>query len=88
MSVNIDLSRQVIGKINLMGHWQHIEYEGLHLICAKCGHYGHTKLTCSLDQSISYPAPPASSSETGKEHIHKEDYSSNIAVHGDWMIVQ
>lgn len=39
--VEIDLTQPVVGKVWLNGHWYKVEYEGLHLICASCGCYGH-----------------------------------------------
>lgn len=39
--VEIDLTQLVVGKVWLNGHWYKVEYEGLHLICASCGCYGH-----------------------------------------------
>lgn len=50
--VKIDLSKPVVGKIWLRDHWYRVEYEGLHLICAKCGCYGHLARDCSS------PIPP------------------------------
>lgn len=35
--VEIDLSLSVVRKIWLKDHWYQVEYEGLHLICTKCG---------------------------------------------------
>lgn len=39
--IEIDLSQLVVGKIWLQDHWYRVEYEGLHLICAKYRCYGH-----------------------------------------------
>lgn len=38
--VEVDLNKPVVGRVLLQGHWYHIEYEGLHRICATCGCYG------------------------------------------------
>lgn len=47
MCVEINLSKPVVGKIWMRDHWYRVEYEGLHLICAKCGCYGHMTRDCS-----------------------------------------
>lgn len=44
--VEIDLSLPVVGKFWLRDHWYRVEYEGLHLICAKCGCYEHVARNC------------------------------------------
>lgn len=45
--VEIDLSKLLVGKFWLKDHWYRIEYEGLHLICSKCGCYGHLSRNCA-----------------------------------------
>ncbi|XP_057416460.1 uncharacterized protein LOC130711039 [Lotus japonicus] len=44
--VELDLSQEVVGKVCLEGDWYKIEYQGLHVICAKCGCYGHRPRQC------------------------------------------
>ena len=44
--VEIDLTKPVIGKVMLEDDWYKIEYEGLHVICTKCGCYGHRSSEC------------------------------------------
>ena len=44
--IEIDLTRPVIGRVWLQGHWYHVQYEGLHLLYAHCGHYGHLGRNC------------------------------------------
>ncbi|CAL0309883.1 unnamed protein product [Lupinus luteus] len=43
--VEIDLNKPVVGKIKI-NHWHKIMYEGLHLLCSSCGHYGHVTRNC------------------------------------------
>lgn len=38
--VEINLTKPVIGKMWVNGHWYKVQYEGLHIICASCGCYG------------------------------------------------
>lgn len=68
-----------------MDHWQNVEYEGLHIICANCGIYGHVESNCT------HTSRTPSSSETAPRMPSAEASSSlNVpsVVHGDWLIVQ
>ncbi|XP_057451726.1 uncharacterized protein LOC130743491 [Lotus japonicus] len=46
--VEIDLDKPVVGMLRLRGTWYNIEYEGLHLLCSKCGCYGHLSRKCKV----------------------------------------
>ncbi|KAK7243144.1 hypothetical protein RIF29_37931 [Crotalaria pallida] len=52
--VEIDLTMPVVGKVWFRDHWYKVEYEGLHLICATCGCYGHLSRNCTKAP----PKPP------------------------------
>ncbi|XP_057426097.1 uncharacterized protein LOC130719490 [Lotus japonicus] len=59
--VELDLSRPVIGKVCIEGFWYRIEYEGLHVICTKCGCYGHRGRECTGEipgGALALPAAP------------------------------
>ncbi|XP_020208121.1 uncharacterized protein LOC109793062 [Cajanus cajan] len=45
--VELELDRPVVGKVWFRNHWFKVEYEGLHLLCSKCGCYGHLSRACS-----------------------------------------
>ncbi|XP_057453177.1 uncharacterized protein LOC130745048 [Lotus japonicus] len=47
--VEIDLDKPVVGTLRLRGTWYNIEYEGLHLLCPKCGCYGHLSRKCKVE---------------------------------------
>ncbi|XP_057426555.1 uncharacterized protein LOC130719985 [Lotus japonicus] len=49
--VELDLDKPVVGKICLEDYWYNIEYEGLHVICTKCGCYGHRFRECTTEIS-------------------------------------
>lgn len=53
--VEIDLSKLVVGKIWMRDHWYRVEYKGLHLICAKCGCYGHMTRECTNSLGVQSP---------------------------------
>jgi hypothetical protein len=46
--VEIDLDKPVVGKICFRDVWYNVEYEGLHLLCATCGCYGHLSRNCGV----------------------------------------
>jgi hypothetical protein len=46
--VEIKLNKLVIGRIWIKDYWYNVEYEGLHIICGKCGCYGHHDCDCKL----------------------------------------
>ena len=39
--VEIELNKLVVGKVYVENKWLCVEYEGLYIICASCGCYGH-----------------------------------------------
>lgn len=60
--VELDLTKPVVGKVWLRGHWYHVEYEGLHRLCTSCGCYGHVTRQCQAART----QPP--SPETVVQH--------------------
>ncbi|XP_057456177.1 uncharacterized protein LOC130747298 [Lotus japonicus] len=44
--VELDLTKAVIGRICIEDFWYKVEYEGLHVICTRCGCYGHRSKEC------------------------------------------
>ncbi|XP_057432320.1 uncharacterized protein LOC130725081 [Lotus japonicus] len=58
--VELDLTKPVYGKIMIEDFWYNIEYEGLHIICTKCGCYGHRSRECTTP-------PPAAEPEKDQE---------------------
>ncbi|KAK7251650.1 hypothetical protein RIF29_35026 [Crotalaria pallida] len=49
--VEIDLTKKLIPKISVLGMELNLEYEGLHLICFRCGKYGHKIENC-IEEAI------------------------------------
>ena len=100
--VEINLNTPVVGKFWLLNKWYHVEYEGLHLVCAHCGCYGHLKRDCP-----SKPAEPAEGVESNAAvqvtptmndavtHTNVGVVKSAVSIpiptdsgHGDWLVVQ
>ncbi|CAN1132927.1 hypothetical protein LINPERHAP2_LOCUS7342, partial [Linum perenne] len=44
--VRVDLSKKLLSKYKLLHRVRRVEYEGLHVVCFKCGIYGHTTDIC------------------------------------------
>ncbi|CAN1155882.1 hypothetical protein LINPERHAP2_LOCUS20628, partial [Linum perenne] len=63
--VRVDLSKKLLSKYKLLHRIRRVEYEGLHVVCFKCGIYGHTIDIC----------PSAKATETAEQD--KELVQSN-----------
>lgn len=48
LCVEVDLSKPLVPKFSLRNKVRKIEYEGLYLVCFKCGVYDHREETCCL----------------------------------------
>ncbi|XP_057431631.1 uncharacterized protein LOC130724424 [Lotus japonicus] len=61
--IEIDLTMPVVGKFWFEGFWYKLEYEGLHIICPKCGCYGHRGRECVVTEGgdSQQPEQPPSS---------------------------
>lgn len=44
--VEIDLTKKLVSKLEVLGHILHLEYEGLHFTCFSCGRFGHKVHQC------------------------------------------
>ena len=49
LSVEIDLTKPLLSKFRLNGRIWKVQYEGLRMICFKCGTQGHKEESCPLD---------------------------------------
>lgn len=45
--VEIELDKPMVGKIWFRDHWFQVAYEGLHLLCKKCGIFWHMARSCT-----------------------------------------
>ncbi|XP_031127729.1 uncharacterized protein LOC116029829 [Ipomoea triloba] len=48
--VEVDITKPLLARFTLRNKMRTIEYEGLHLVCFRCGMVGHWKETCKLAQ--------------------------------------
>lgn len=47
MCVEVRLDIPAVGRVWLRDHWYRVAYEGLHLLCNKCGCFGHIGRNCN-----------------------------------------
>ncbi|XP_031097172.1 uncharacterized protein LOC116001433 [Ipomoea triloba] len=97
--VELDLSRRLLSKFTLEGEVVPIEYEGIQMVCFKCGMYGHKKDQCG-GQNLNEEGKGAEA-QTDQEQNDKtqtkgkeqpkyqytkpvRDFSKNF---GEWMLV-
>ncbi|XP_031091106.1 uncharacterized protein LOC115996077 [Ipomoea triloba] len=97
--VELDLSRPLLSKFTLEGEIVPIEYEGIQMVCFKCGMYGHKKDQCG-SQNLNEEGKGAEAQTDqeqnditqtkGKEQPKYQytkpvrDFSKNF---GEWMLV-
>lgn len=48
--VEVDLSQPVATKVWFRNQWIRVEFEGIHMICGKCGCYGHLSRNCAVQK--------------------------------------
>jgi hypothetical protein len=80
--VEIDLNLPVVGKIWFRHKWFHVEYEGLHLLCNRCGFYGHVSRNClhKTQGNVETVATPLESETTVQKHDHNENLNPTGSV--------
>ncbi|KAF7133573.1 hypothetical protein RHSIM_Rhsim09G0202100 [Rhododendron simsii] len=71
LCVQVDLSSSLISKVRVGNHVQKVSYEGIPIICFKCGLSGHKLQHCSPAPSVVTRTPP----------------SAQDAKFGEWMLV-
>ena len=74
IAVRISLVKPLVSQVELNGRVQKIEYEGLPVICFKCGRYGHNSGDCSEN---------INDGQSGGEEISGKDNQR-----GDVLVVQ
>lgn len=76
MCVEIDITKPLVSKFKLRRRVRKIEYEGMHLVCFKCGIYGHVKESCkTLD--VGGVFEPGLQQEHGGDNIGMDDKMGN-----------
>ena len=73
VAVTISLDKPLVSQFVLDGKIQKVEYEGLPVICFKCGRYGHNSNTCK-EAGVTNEGenPPQSDMNRQEDHVHQE----------------
>lgn len=101
--VEVDLTQPVVGRVGVQGCWYNVEYEGLHIICAQCGCYGHLLKDCPAkpaaamaeESGTGAPKQQGAKSENSGQSSGKGTENHGIQdkdhiaeiTHGDWVNV-
>ncbi|KAJ4833493.1 hypothetical protein Tsubulata_006664 [Turnera subulata] len=89
LSVEVDLTKPLVSKFRLRRRLWRVVYEGLHLVCFKCGCYGHKDEECPSREGAKNGTHdnPMSVPGTGveaRDPVRPEVYTD----YGPWMLVQ
>lgn len=89
--VEVDIPKPLLTKFMLRIKVRKIEYKGIHLICFKCGVYGHHQENCTgSEKVITQAAETIPMRQGGEEHTQnrKESIPAEITEKfGPWMMV-
>ncbi|XP_074289440.1 uncharacterized protein LOC141614592 [Silene latifolia] len=97
MSIEVNLEKPLLSKFRLNKKVYHIQYEGLRMICFKCGRLGHLVSECSFDPSKLSPNTHDPQNEQDTDTILMEPVTENVPVpvpqepesnFGEWMFVK
>lgn len=77
---------RLYASFELNGRSYKVEYEGLNLICFRCGQYGHRKEECPMiDEQV---GESSGNTEKGQNTENQGIANEKDARFGPWMIVQ
>ncbi|MCH91040.1 hypothetical protein A2U01_0011964, partial [Trifolium medium] len=101
--IEIDLDKPVVGKVWFRDFWYKVEYEGLHLLCQRCGIYGHVSRNCpptdnakkhtEADTSVKAAGgvettvPSVTESPPNTDMESNKNDINNEDLYGDWLVV-
>ncbi|XP_021771492.1 uncharacterized protein LOC110735612 [Chenopodium quinoa] len=91
LSVEIDLSKPLLAKFWLRGKIWRIQYEGIKMICYKCGLIGHAEDQCELKhqtEEMVIDKPNDQLSLSGLERKPPKRKPEEIDDFGSWMLVK
>lgn len=101
LCVEVDITKPLLSRFWLRKKVRTIEYEGIHMVCFKCGIYGHNEGSCNsggVETGETSEARPeketggsqlAGGNEKGKTQIVKENTQIRQEItepYGPWMI--
>lgn len=92
--VEVDLDKPLLSEYRLDGELLGIEYEGLHMVCFRCGIYGHAKENCPDRLAEQEHVQEVSQDGNGEKVITGEESTAKVGPNveedkfGPWMMVQ
>lgn len=103
LCVEVDITKPLLAKFWLRKKVRTIEYEGIHMVCFKCGIYGHNSGLCNSEggsngdtsekgtEGETVTGIHAGGSEKGKNHAITANMQSRPEItepYGPWMIAK
>lgn len=79
MCIEVDITKPLLSKFKLRRRIRCIEYEGVHLICFKCGVYGNREDQCNSHNHDG--RVPENTEQTVTEAREREQASANQKIH-------
>lgn len=68
--VEVRLDIPMVGRVWLRDHWYRVAYKGLHLLCNKCGCFGHIGRNCNHPlELLVVETEEANEVAVGKQHV-------------------
>ena len=85
LCVEVDLTKSLLSKFRLNGRTWGIQYEGLKMICFKCGWQGHREENCVSDNQDTHikSEPDHHASPTDEGNFLQQE-----STYGSWMLVK
>lgn len=89
LCIEVDLRKPLLLKYRLRRRIRRIEYEGIDLICFRCGCYGHREETCEVGRPATVAHDPGQEDERIRPVTrNKEPTPEAMSTYGPWMLVQ
>ncbi|CAN1813117.1 hypothetical protein LINPERHAP1_LOCUS26771 [Linum perenne] len=87
--VRVDLSKKLLSKYKLLHRIRRVEYEGLHVVCFKCGIYGHTNDICpSATATADLEGEQVHSNPLFLEEVMAKERPEVFEEYGPWMLAK
>ena len=80
MCIEVDLTKPLLSKFRLNGRVWGIQYEGLRMICFKCGKQGHKEDACGASVPTTQDSNPLKPKHASQTEVQERDF-------GSWMLV-
>ncbi|CAL1369855.1 unnamed protein product [Linum trigynum] len=84
--VEIDLRKRLVSKYRIKRRVRRVEYEGLHIVCYECGHYGHTTENCPQRKAEADTGPNERSPANKNPGSNQEIRPEILEDFGPWML--